>query len=145
MKITLCGSARFEPSFVAANEALTLAGHVVFSLAVYPSAHGGEKEWYSDYEKTLLDLAHLAKIEESDAIVVVGDGYIGFSTAREIVWAVQRGKRVVRAFDPVDWSAVLRALVAGHDTALVHIAEQVLRDGRVWQRGGGTGRAHHVG
>ena len=92
MKITLCGSARFEKEFKDANESLTLKGHTVYSLAVYPSDKAGEKNWYTGAEKVLLDLAHLRKIMESDAIHIVGDGYIGFSTAREILWAKSLGK-----------------------------------------------------
>jgi hypothetical protein len=93
MKITLCGSAKFESEYHAWDERLTLAGHVVYSLAVYPSSKGGNKDWYDDEIKTTLDLAHLAKIEESDAIVVVNvRNYIGDSTRREIAWATMRGK-----------------------------------------------------
>ena len=98
MKITLCGSARFEEDFHKANLLLTLRGHTVYGLAIYPSAKGGEHKWYSEYEKILLDLAHLRKISESDAIAVVGDGYIGFSTSREILWA-QSLEKAIYYFD----------------------------------------------
>lgn len=95
MKITLCGSARFEQEFQEWNEKLTFAGHVVHSLAVLPSFHGGDKNWYTPAQKQTLDLAHLAKIEESDAIFVLDvGGYIGDSTRREIEWAHIRNKIV---------------------------------------------------
>ena len=94
MKITLCGSARFEKEFKEANEELTLKGHTVYSLAIYPSDKHGEKNWYTESQKVLLDLAHLRKIMESDAIHIVGDGYIGFSTAREIMWAYSLNKLI---------------------------------------------------
>lgn len=95
MKLTLCGSARFEKEFHHWNEALTLAGHVVYSLAVYPSSKGGEKNWYDAAIKQSLDLAHLAKIEESEGIVVINvDNYIGESTIREIEWARLRNKKI---------------------------------------------------
>lgn len=95
MKLTLCGSARFENRFIEWNEKLTLKGHVVYSLAVMPSSKGGEKNWYSEEQKTMLDLAHFGKILNSDGIVVLNeDGYYGESTTREIAWARMNGKRV---------------------------------------------------
>lgn len=105
MKICLCGSARFERAFHEWNERLTLDfGHVVYSLAVFPSQKNGEKMWYSDDDKEVLDLVHLAKIEESDAVLVVDTlslgadaPYVGDSTRREIRWARMRGKIVRRA------------------------------------------------
>lgn len=104
MKITLCGSARFQHEFEAWNEALTLAGHIVYSLAVLPSFHNGEKSWYTDAQKQTLDLAHLAKIEESNAIVVLDvNGYIGESTKREIEWAEMRGKTIWRISAGLDF------------------------------------------
>jgi hypothetical protein len=97
MKITLCGSAKFEDLFHKANKQLTIqGGHTVYSLAVFPSTKDFNKNWYSPEQKTILDLAHLAKIEESHAIFVVTDdtGYIGESTKREIIWAHMRGKTI---------------------------------------------------
>src|SRR5260221_14621420 len=95
MKICLCGSAKFEDQFHSWDEKLTLAGHVVYSLAIYPSSKGGVKDWMDEKTKILLDLIHLAKIEESDAIVVLNVGsYVGDSTRREIEWARIRGKQV---------------------------------------------------
>ena len=85
MKITLCGSARFEDEFHKWNEALTLSGHIVYSLAVYPSTKRGVKNWYNKTQKDALDKAHLGKIDNSDAIVVINTGgYIGESTSREM-------------------------------------------------------------
>ena len=93
MKITLCGSRRFWNEFVGYNRELSLAGHVVYSLGAFKTT--GEAEMnLSDDEKWTLDLVHLAKIEESDAIFVVGDGYVGDSTKREIKWTRIRGKKV---------------------------------------------------
>lgn len=95
MVITLCGSARFEALFHAWNEALTLSGHVVFSLATYPSVKG-EKEFYTQEEKTILDQMHLKKIEKSDAIFVINKyAYIGESTLNEIKHAQTLGKKIV--------------------------------------------------
>lgn len=92
MRITLCGSARYEELFTLWNERLTLAGHTVYDLAVKPSSKGGNKNWYDEATKTTLDLIHLDKILNSEAILVINEyGYIGDSTKREIEWArIQR-------------------------------------------------------
>lgn len=93
--ITLCGSARFERLFKAWNEALTMAGHTVFSLTAYPSDKAGVKQWYTEEQKAALDAAHFRKIAASDAIFVLNlHAYIGESTLREIEHARQLGKTV---------------------------------------------------
>lgn len=93
MIITLCGSARFEPWFHIWNEVLTLSGHTVFGLAVYPSVKGGEKNWYTDAEKARLDRAHLEKIRNSNAVFVLNPfAYLGESTLNEITFAREQGK-----------------------------------------------------
>lgn len=95
MRVTLCGSARFEEEFHEWDEELTLAGHVVYNLSVYPSTKPGGKNWFDDETKITLDLVHLAKIDNSDAVVVINkDGYVGASTAREIQWARIKQKTV---------------------------------------------------
>jgi len=108
MIITLCGSARFENAFKKWDEVLTLAGHVVFSLAVYPSDKRHVKTWYTDAEKETLDCVHKLKIDASHAIFVVDQSrlnasrddeppYIGESTASEIQHARSSGKRIFYA------------------------------------------------
>lgn len=94
MIITLCGSARFEDWFHAWNEALTLAGHTVFSLACFPSIKGAQA-WYDEPTKVALDAAHRRKIDASEAIMVLNAfAYIGESTLAEIGYARDRGKQV---------------------------------------------------
>ncbi len=95
MKITICGSLKYEQEVQRWHELLALKGHTVYSMVVLPSQKGGNKDWYSEDEKETLDLLHLSKIEESDAIFVVDvDEYIGSSTKREIKWAEIRGKSI---------------------------------------------------
>lgn len=98
MRITLCGSARFEKEFKEYNKRLTLAGHVVYSLACYPSDFGG-KNWYTEEQKKILDKVHKDKILNSDAIYIVAPGgYIGDSTKSEIEFARDNGKRIFSAY-----------------------------------------------
>ena len=94
MIVTLCGSARFEGLFHQYNEELTLAGHTVLSLSVFPS-YKGEKGWYTEEQKARLDVAHKDKIELSDAIVILNkDGYKGPSTLSEEAHAQSLGKHI---------------------------------------------------
>ena len=83
-KITLCGSTKFKEEFEKVNLTLTLAGHIVYSCAAF--GHSDSIK-FTEKEKDLLDLVHLRKILESDAIFVIDvDKYIGKSTSREIEW-----------------------------------------------------------
>lgn len=93
MKITLCGSARFEEYFKFWNEMLSLAGHTVYTLSVYPSQKEDGKDWYSEEEKKTLDQVHLDKISNSEAIFVINPfAYIGESTLKEVQFANNTGK-----------------------------------------------------
>lgn len=102
MKITLCGSTRFADQYVAWNKYLTLSNHIVYSLGYWPPDPRPKES-----EKVILDLVHLAKIEESDAILVIDckrfphekhdpsiTPYTGESTEKEMRWTVIREKKV---------------------------------------------------
>lgn len=94
MILTLCGSARYEQYWHEANKQLGLAGHICFSLMTFPSVEGS-KSWYTEEQKQILDLAHLAKIEESDGVVMLNiEGYLGESSLRELQWARLRAVTV---------------------------------------------------
>jgi hypothetical protein len=91
-KIVLIGSTRFEEEFHKWNKKLTCMGYIVHTICTYPSVEGG-KEWYTPIEKLTMDLVCLAKIEDSDAVLVLNkDNYIGDSVAEEIVWARMHNK-----------------------------------------------------
>lgn len=95
MKITICGSLRFEDAIQDWHERLAFAGHTVYSIVALPSQKGRIKDWYTPAQKQTLDLLHLSKIEESEAIFVVNvNEYIGESTRREIEWATIRCKTI---------------------------------------------------
>lgn len=112
--ITLCGSAKFEPLFHHWNEILTLSGHTVFGLSVYPSFKNNTKDWYTGHEKMLLDKAHLRKIDNSDAIFVINKfAYIGQSTLSEINYA-KKLNRELYALE--SWGAGC-GIGVNHDTA----------------------------
>lgn len=99
MRITLCGSTRFEALFHEWNHKLAIAGHTVYSLSFFgreaKDAGKDDKKIVTEEEKITLDLVHLDKILNSDAIVVIDqDEYVGFSTKREVRWSRMKGKQV---------------------------------------------------
>lgn len=95
MIITLCGSARFEKWFVDWNEILTIAGHTVFSLTVFPSQKAGNKNWYTPEEKIELDKAHFRKIDASDAVFFINPwAYMGESTFKEWMYSIEKAKQM---------------------------------------------------
>jgi hypothetical protein len=106
MKICLIGSTRFIDKYNEINRKLSLAGHVVYSVATGSSSKmAGDfpplKLELSTDEKETLDLVHLLKIQESDCCFLITDEkkYIGESTRREIKWAVMQDMAVLSDAD----------------------------------------------
>lgn len=106
MKITLCGSTKFMEAFTDWNIILTKAGFLVYSVCTSLKNNGEQNLNDGDTIKRRLDLVHLGKILESDAIVVLNkDKYIGDSTKREIEWATMNDKPVYWLELPIPGSA----------------------------------------
>ena len=107
MKICLIGSSRFLDKYNDINRQLTLAGHVVYSIATVSTASGKPQTTkpLTQDEKDTLDLVHLLKIQESDACFLItqddeqGDKYIGESTRREMKWAVMQDMAILSDSD----------------------------------------------
>lgn len=105
MKITLCGSTRFQNEFEKWNRDLGLAGHVVYTLSCFgreadDTGKDGNYE-LTEGEKITLDLVHLLKIVNSDAIVIINPGgYMGFSTKREAQFAAMSDKGIFAIEQP---------------------------------------------
>jgi|SRR3989338_901120 len=88
---TICGSSRFKQEIIDAVKKLTLEGKIVISLGLFGHA---DKEAITHEIKATLDLLHFRKIDLSDGIYVVDvDGYVGWSTENEILYARITGKR----------------------------------------------------
>jgi len=104
MKITLCGSTKFREAFQDWNIILTLAGHIVYSVAGF--GHSGDV--FDDEEKRRLDVIHLEKIAQSDAILVLNvNQYYGESTTREIDYAKMLGREVYWLHNKTDGGGCL--------------------------------------
>jgi hypothetical protein len=110
--VCLCGSTRFLAQFDEASQELSRRGLSVVSISMClpKNKQGNEDEAAL---KELLDLVHLNKILRSDAVFVVGDGYIGRSTAREILWAWMQGKPVIRQSETHSWDNAAHCLRQG--------------------------------
>lgn len=104
--VTLCGSSRFKDEYLRVEEDFTMAGFIVLGMQFFMHA---DAVALTPQQKGWLDELHLRKIDLSDFIYVVDvGGYIGESTAREIAYAEQQGKSVLRLSrnqTPSDWRA----------------------------------------
>ena len=88
--ITVCGSMRYFARMIKVAEQYTTNGYIV--LMPYVANYSGGMK--SDNLKDMLDKMHMAKIDLSYAIIVVGE-HIGESTTREIEYARKTGKKII--------------------------------------------------
>jgi hypothetical protein len=110
--VCLCGSTRFWREFQRAGLAETLASNIVLSIG---AASGTDDEHFGnlpreeyDRVKAMLDQLHLRKIDMADEVLVLNPGgYIGESTGRELMYAVEE-KKEIRLLEPIapcpDWN-----------------------------------------
>jgi hypothetical protein len=90
--VCLCGSTRFMQAFQDAQLAETLAGKIV--LTVGCNTKSDDMLSLGDEVKALLDQLHKHKIDLADEILILNvGGYVGPSTANEIEYAREHGKR----------------------------------------------------
>jgi len=96
--VCLCGSTRFMDAFFEEGWQETLAGKIVLSVGVckYADEEGGHgAEILGEEAVRQLDLLHLRKIDLAEEVYILNvGGYIGRSTARELAYAVYKGKRI---------------------------------------------------
>jgi len=95
--VCLCGSTRFKDAFNVANLALTLAGYIVLSVGSF--THSDAELNITEEMKVKLDHLHKRKIDLADVVLVLNvEGYIGFSTRSEIIYAEHTSKPVGYAY-----------------------------------------------
>jgi hypothetical protein len=103
--VCLCGSTRFYDAWQRANYEETMAGRIVLMVGFYPHSQNqahGEQIGCTPEQKIALDELHMRKIYLADEILVLNvENYIGQSTAREIAYATEQGKRV-RYLEPTE-------------------------------------------
>lgn len=106
--VVLCGSTRFWRTFQDVSLSETLAGNIVLSIGAAKAADDDDKrfggfipEGEFDAVKERLDALHLKKVEMADEVIILNvEGYIGFSTRREINHALSLNKPV-RYLEPL--------------------------------------------
>ena len=101
--VTLCGSTRFKDDFIAEQVRLTLENNIVISVGLFGHIDFPDHDWTTDATglKRRLDRMHFQKIDMADRIHVINPGgYIGESTAREISYAIGKGKGVTYMVEP---------------------------------------------
>lgn len=88
--VCLCGSTRFVEQFMDAYAKETDAGKIVLTVGRFKPWHGWDAE-----KKKKLDELHLHKIDLADEVLILDvGGYIGESTARELAYAIEHGKKI---------------------------------------------------
>lgn len=87
---TICGSMRYYDQMIEIAQRETANGVII--LMPFVAGYAGAVE--TDERKEMLDRMHFAKIDMSDAIIVVGI-HIGESTQSEIAYAERTGKTVL--------------------------------------------------
>ena len=91
--VCLCGSTRFMQAFQDANFNETMAGRIVLTIGC--DTKSDAMLGLEPHVKMMLDELHKRKIDIADEILVLNvGGYVGASTASEIVYAREHGKRV---------------------------------------------------
>ena len=95
--VCLCGSTKFKQAFIDANRDETLKGNIVLSVGLFGHEEGIDM---SGATKKMLDNLHLRKIDLADEVLILNvDGYIGESTKKERLYALQQ-KKPLRYLEP---------------------------------------------
>lgn len=90
--VCLCGSTRFKDAFIKAQKDETLQGKIVLSVGLFGHEEGLDM---SGPVKKMLDELHFKKIDLADEVLFLNvGGYIGESTARELQYAKEQGKKI---------------------------------------------------
>lgn len=98
--VCLCGSTKYMDAFSRENARLTLAGEIVLSVGHDMKAEKQSLDKLPDRlhrkAKEALDELHLRKIDLADYVFVLNvNGYVGESTANEIRYATEIGKKIM--------------------------------------------------
>jgi hypothetical protein len=98
--VCLCGSGRFRETFEEAEFQETLAGKIVLTIGCNTKDIARDIDW--SHVKPMLDELHLRKIDLADEVLCLNVGqYVGESTARELIYAVEHNKPVRYWEEPV--------------------------------------------
>jgi len=122
--VCLCGSTQFIENFERANIELTKRGLSVITISMAMPRNVQQTDEEASL-KEILDLVHFNKMMRADAIFVVGPGYIGKSTAREIIWAEMQGRPVIAEKDCSTWDEAAHRVRHGVVDTYIYPAAKV--------------------
>ena len=89
--VTICGSFKFKEEMLRLSAELEIKNNYVILQPVY----SGNDAIYTAEEMEIMGKLHMKRIEISDAIYVVNvGGYIGYTTKKEIEYAISLNKEV---------------------------------------------------
>lgn len=109
--VCLCGSTRFKDTFLKEQLRLTLEGIIVLSVGCF--MHSDAELGIGATEKVKLDELHLRKIDIADEVLILNvGGYVGSSTAREIVHAGMADKAITFLEPEIDAESSQRIFAA---------------------------------
>lgn len=137
--VCLCGSGRFSKAFDRAEYEETLKGNIVLTIGCNTKDIARDSEL--EKHKPTLDELHLRKIDLADEVLILNvSGYIGESTARELVHARLSGKKV-RFLEPHNRKMERLVLAKGEEGSYVFNAKlEDLEDTlRIFIEEGGNG------
>lgn len=84
----LCGSTKFKDDYIGTYEELSKNRYITLTVGMFGHADNRYEKDLTEDVKIILDVMHFEKMLMSDVIVVINkDGYIGYSTKREIEFA----------------------------------------------------------
>jgi hypothetical protein len=99
--VVLIGSTRFADEYKRLDYELTMRGKIVISVGRFGHQDGLDMK---GPHKAALDALHLSKINTGHSVFLINpEGYVGESTARELVYAAMQGKRIYSLDPPPDW------------------------------------------
>ena len=105
--VCLCGSTRFMDVFQEANLRETLAGKIVLSVGC--NTKSDAMLGLSEGTKTELDALHKDKIDLADQVLILNvGGYIGQSTASEILHAWRTNKQICWLEEPIPLEVIVK-------------------------------------
>ena len=100
--VCLCGSTKFKDDFIEAYEELSKRGCIVLTVGMFGHADNRYEKDLTEEVKITLDVMHFEKILMSDAVLIINkDGYVGYSTKREIEFANHYNIPVLNLYEEI--------------------------------------------
>ena len=128
--VTLCGSTKFKKEFLQIAEELGENGLIPISVTSFTHADGIDTP---EELAAILDATHALKIMNSEGIFVINkNGYIGYSTMREIAFAAVLYKGIMFLEEPSEPIKHMLSVLMCEDWVLYEPSSHFgTKDGRI--------------